>query len=113
MSGDTASGNIGRSKGGQITEDKPANYYTETDFSAQLTAAIASKPDVMLIGGPSAPTALVIEQARNLGYKGGFIMVDQAKADYIANILKGTELMNNTIGVGTVGQLPYPAMARF
>ncbi|MGO9021054.1 MAG: ABC transporter substrate-binding protein [Syntrophobacteraceae bacterium] len=101
------------SKGGQITEDKPANYYTETDFSAQLTAAIASKPDVMLIGGPSAPTALVIEQARNLGYKGGFILVDQAKADYIANILKGTELMNGTIGVGVVAQLPYAAMVPF
>jgi branched-chain amino acid transport system substrate-binding protein len=101
------------SKGGQITEDKPANYYTETDFSAQLTAAIASKPDVILIGGPSGPTALVIEQARNLGYKGGFIMIDQAKADYIANILKGTELMNGTIGVAAVNQLPFPAMPAF
>ena len=60
-------------KGGEITVDKPANYYGETDFSAPLTAALATKPDVMLIGGPSATTALVIEQARGLGYKGGFI----------------------------------------
>ena len=102
-----------QSKGGQITEDKPANYYTETDFSAQLTAAIASKPDVILIGGPSAPTALVIEQARNLGYNGGFILVDQAKSDYIANILKGTELMNGTIGLAAVNQLPFAAMPSF
>ena len=50
-------------KGGTITTDKPANYYTETDFSSPLTAALATKPDVMLIGGPSATTALVIEQA--------------------------------------------------
>jgi len=93
-------------KGGQITEDKPANYYTETDFSAQLTAALATKPDVLLIGGPSSTTALVIEQARGLGYKGGFILIDQAKMDYIENILKSTQLMANTVGVSAVAMVP-------
>ena len=100
-------------KGGQITADKPANYYTETDFSAPLTAALATKPDVMLIGGPSATTALVIEQARGLGYKGGFILIDQAKMDYIANILKGTKLMYNTIGVAPVAKSPTAAAPAF
>lgn len=101
------------SKGGQITEDKPANYYAETDFSAQLTAALATKPDVLLIGGPSASTALVVEQARGLGFKGAFILIDQAKMDYMANILKGTQLMNGTIGVAAVGQVPFPATPAF
>jgi branched-chain amino acid transport system substrate-binding protein len=96
-------------KGGEITVDKPANYYTETDFSAPLTAALATKPDVMLIGGPSASTALVIEQARGLGYKGGFILIDQAKMDFIENILKSTKLMYNTVGTAPVEQLPLPA----
>jgi len=96
-------------KGGEITVDKPANYYTETDFSAPLTAALATKPDVMLIGGPSASTALVIEQARGLGYKGGFILIDQAKMDFIENILKSTKLMYNTIGVAPVEQSPTAA----
>jgi branched-chain amino acid transport system substrate-binding protein len=102
-----------QSKGGKITEDKPANYYTETDFSAQLTAALATKPDVLLIGGPSGTTALVIEQARGLGYKGGFILIDQAKMDYIANILKGTQLMHNTIGVAAVALSPTAAAPAF
>jgi branched-chain amino acid transport system substrate-binding protein len=93
-------------KGGQITADKPANYYTETDFSAPLTAALATQPDVLLIGGPSASTALVIEQSRGLGFKGGFILIDQAKMDYIDNILKGTKLMGNTIGVAAVALSP-------
>ncbi len=96
-------------KGGEITVDKPANYYTETDFSAPLTAALATKPDVILIGGPSASTALVIEQARGLGYKGGFILIDQAKMDFIENILKSTKLMYNTIGVAPVEQSPTEA----
>lgn len=95
------------SKGGKITADKPANYYTETDFSAQLTAALASKPDALLIGGPSAPTALVIEQARGLGFKGGFMVIDQAKIDYIEkNVLKSNKLMENTIGIAAVAQIP-------
>ncbi|HYA90823.1 MAG TPA: ABC transporter substrate-binding protein [Thermodesulfobacteriota bacterium] len=93
-------------KGGQILADKPANYYTETDFSAPLTAALATKPQVLLIGGPSASTALVIEQARGLGFKGGFILIDQAKMDYIENILKGTKLMGNLIGVAAVALSP-------
>jgi branched-chain amino acid transport system substrate-binding protein len=98
--------NYWQKKGGQITADKPANYYTETDFSAPLTAALATQPDVLLIGGPSASTALVIEQARGLGFKGGFILIDQAKMDYIDNILKGTKLMGNTIGVAAVALSP-------
>ncbi len=93
-------------KGGIITTDKPANYYTETDFSSPLTAALATKPDVMLIGGPSATTALVIEQARGMGFKGGFIMIDQAKQDYMAKLLKGTKVMGNLVGTAGVLSLP-------
>jgi branched-chain amino acid transport system substrate-binding protein len=100
-------------KGGTVTADKPANYYTETDFSAQLTAALATKPDVLLIGGPSAPTALIIVQARELGYKGGFILLDQAKVDYIAYILNGFKLMENVIGVAAIGNISVPAAAAF
>ncbi len=102
-----------QSKGGTITVDKPANYYTETDFSAPLTAALATKPDVMLIGGPSATTALVIEQARGLGYKGAFILIDQAKMDYIENILKSTKLMTNLIGTAAVALSPTEAAPAF
>lgn len=90
-------------RGGTITVDRPANYYTETDFSPQLTSALATKPDVMLIGGPSSTTALVIEQARTMGYKGGFILIDQAKIDYIVTVLKGTELLGNSIGSAGAG----------
>ncbi|MCF8111275.1 MAG: ABC transporter substrate-binding protein, partial [Desulfobacteraceae bacterium] len=76
-----------REMGGKIVADKPANYYTETDFSSQISAALAREPDFLLIGGPSEPTGLVIEQARNLGFEGGFVLVDQAKMDYIADVV--------------------------
>ncbi len=102
--------------GGQITADKPANYYTETDFSAQISAALATKPEFMLIGGPSDTTALVIEQSRNLGFKGGFILVDQAKMNYIAEVgFKGDlSKMNNVIGVArTLDLAPVDIMKPF
>jgi branched-chain amino acid transport system substrate-binding protein len=99
--------------GGKITADKPANYYTRTDFVAPLSAAIATKPDVMLIGGPSATTALVIAQAREIGYKGGFLIIEQAKLDTIAQLLDGTKLMENAIGTASVLSLPVPKTNSF
>jgi branched-chain amino acid transport system substrate-binding protein len=99
-------------KGGQILADKPANYYTETDFSAQLSAALATHPEFLLIGGPSEPTGLVIEQAQNLGFKGGFLLVDQAKMDYIADVVFKGDLskMGNVIGVAEILGLPSPVI---
>lgn len=94
-------------RGGVIAADKPANYYTETDYSAPITAALAGGPDVLLIGGPSDTTALMIEQCRQMGFKGGFILIDQANIDYIAGVLKGTKLLGNLIGSAGAG-IPSP-----
>lgn len=99
--------------GGLIVGDYPANYYTETDFSSQLAAAISKKPDVLLVGGPSATSVLVIEQARNMGFKGGFILIDQAKPDYIAKVLKNMKLLEGMISTGALADLPLPAVAPF
>ena len=100
-------------KGGKITADKPANFYTRTDFVAPLTAAIATNPDVMLIGGPSATTALAIAQSRQMGFKGGFLILDQAKMDAIAQMLDGTKLMENAIGTANFTSIPVPVMSSF
>lgn len=100
-------------KGGTIVADKPANYYAETDFSAPLSAALVTKPDVMLIGGPSATTALVIEQARSMGYKGAFILIDQANQEYIARLLGGTTSMGNLIGAAGPSSMPTTGATQF
>ena len=100
-------------RGGQVIGDYPANYYTETDFSAPLTAALAKKPDVLLIGGPSATTALVVEQARDKGFRGGFIFIDQAKPDYIAKTLGDVKLLEGMISTGAIGALPLPSLPAY
>ena len=100
-------------KGGQVVADFPANLYTETDYSSQLTAALSKKPDFLLVGGPSATTALLIEQARNMGYKGGLILIDQAKPDYIAKMLKNMTLLEGMISTVSIGDVTLPAMPGF
>lgn len=100
-------------KGGRILADCPINYYTETDFSAQLTSALVTKPDFLLIGGPSATTALAVEQGRSMGFKGGFILIDQARMDYIAGVLNNMKLMEGMIGIANIADLPFPASAGF
>ena len=100
--------------GGQVVAKAPADYYTTTDYTANLTTVLAAGPDVLFIGGPSDPTALVIEQARSLGFKGGFIVIDQAKLDVIADIT-GMEALEGAIGVLPVenGAEIWPAMGGF
>jgi len=100
-------------KGGRIVGDFPANYYTDTDFSSQLAAAISKKPDFLLVGGPSATSALVIEQARGMGFKGGLVLIDQAKPDYIAKVLKNMSLLEGMISTGALLALPLPATPAF
>jgi branched-chain amino acid transport system substrate-binding protein len=84
--------------GGTVVASAPADYYTETDYTANLTTVLAANPNVLLIGGPSDPTALVIEQARGLGFEGGFIVIDQAKLDDIEEIT-GMDALEGAIGV--------------
>lgn len=97
--------------GGTIVADSPASYYTETDFTPYVTTVLAANPDVIFCGGPSEPTALVIEQARNMGFKGGFIVIDQAKLDIIVD-KTGIDKLEGCVGVLPVDQSVWPGTAK-
>ncbi|HQL00648.1 MAG TPA: ABC transporter substrate-binding protein [Smithellaceae bacterium] len=100
-------------KGGTITLDKPANYYTKTDFAGPLAEALATNPDFLLIGGPSGTTALIIEQARAKGFEGGFVLIDQAKLDAIRNVMEKPLNMEGAIGVAMFESIEYPVTQTF
>lgn len=100
-------------KGGVITVDKATNYYTRTDFAGPLAEALASEPDFMLIGGPSATTALIIEQARAKGFEGGFVMIDQAKLDAIQAVMEKPLGLEGTLGLAKVTSISFPATENF
>lgn len=85
--------------GGKIVADNPMSYNRATDFYSGVSRALASKPDVLFIGGASEPTGLVVKQARELGFKGGFIIIDQAKMDEVSKISGGYASLEGSIGV--------------
>ncbi|GAB6155181.1 ABC transporter substrate-binding protein [Desulfosporosinus burensis] len=98
--------------GGTIVADIPVDYNKEADFSTYVSKALAAKPDVLFVGGPSQPTAMVIKQARQLGFKGGLVVMDQAKLEQMAAVVPLTDL-EGSIGVTPVflypseGALPF------
>lgn len=84
--------------GGEVVSNNPMSYNKATDFYSGVSRVLAAKPDVMFIGGASEPTALVVKQARELGFKGGFILMDQAKLDEMARVTNGYEMLEGAIG---------------
>ena len=85
--------------GGKIVVDNPMSYNRATDFYSGVSRALAPKPDVLFIGGASEPTGLVVKQARELGFKGGFIIIDQAKMDEVSKVSGGYASLEGAIGV--------------
>lgn len=87
--------------GGEIVYNGSIDFNKDTDFFTIVTNALNEDPDVLFVGGPSEPTALVMKQARELGFEGGFIIMDQAKLDEIAAVLGGMDMLE-----GSAGTLP-------
>jgi branched-chain amino acid transport system substrate-binding protein len=85
--------------GGTVVSNNPMSYNRSADFYSGVSRVLAEKPDVLFIGGPSEPTALVAKQARELGFKGGFLIMDQAKLDEMAKVTGGLAPLEGAIGV--------------
>src|SRR6478609_548795 len=99
--------------GGKIVSDNPMSYNKATDFYSGVSKVLAAKPDVLFIGGASEPTGLVAKQARELGFKGGFIIIDQAKMDEMAKVMGGYQQLEGSIGVLPVVDDPSAATKDF
>ncbi len=85
--------------GGKIVSENLMSYNRSTDFYSGVSRTLSGKPDVLFIGGASEPTGLVVKQARELGFKGGFMIIDQAKVDEISRVIGGYEMLDGSIGV--------------
>lgn len=85
--------------GGTVTASNPMSYNKASDFYSGVSRVLATQPDVLFVGGPSEPTALVVKQARELGFKGGFIMMDQSKIDEMAKVLGGLGALEGALSV--------------
>ena len=90
--------------GGNIVASNPMSYNKDSDFYSGVSKVLAASPNVLFIGGASEPTALVAKQARELGFTGGFVVMDQAKFDEMAKAIGSMELLE-----GSIGTLPSAA----
>ena len=93
--------------GGKVVAENPMSYNRAADFYSGVSRVLAAKPDVLFIGGASEPTGLVVKQARELGFKGGFAIIDQAKMDEMARVTGGLQMLE-----GSIGTLPLTAVER-
>lgn len=104
---------VWKEMGGEVVADNPMDYNKDTDFYSGVSRVLAAKPDVLFIGGASEPSALVVQQARELGFKGGFIIMDQAKMDEMQKVTNSWDMLEGSVGVmplvsyGTPGTESY------
>jgi branched-chain amino acid transport system substrate-binding protein len=102
-----------KAAGGEIVAENPMSYNKDTDFYSGVSRVLAASPDVMFIGGASEPTALVVKQARELGFNGGFAVIDQAKFDEMARVIGGLSMIEGAIGVMPLVYDPRPGAEGF
>ena len=100
-------------QGGKVVYNASIDFAKETDFFTIVTNALKKKPDVLFIGGASEPTAKVAKQARELGFKGGFIVMDQAKLDEMKKVTGSYDVLNGAIGVMPLVNSESPGIPEF
>ncbi len=99
--------------GGEVVFEGSIDFSKDTDFFSIVTKALSNNPDVLFVGGPSQPTALVIKQARELGFEGGFMLMDQAKIEEIEPVLGGLDQLEGTIGALPIIDSDAPGAEEF
>lgn len=90
---------VWRELGGEVAAMNPMDYNKSADFYTGVSKVLSENPDVMFVGGASEPTGLVVRQARELGFEGGFILMDQAKMDEVAKVSGGIKSLEGSVGV--------------
>ena len=100
-------------QGGEVVYNESVDFGKDTDFFTLLTNALEKDPDVLFVGGPSEPTANLVKQARELGFEGGFMVMDQAKLDEMKNVTGTYEALEGAIGAMPLTLSDYPGVEEF
>lgn len=104
-------GDAWKAAGGSIVADDAIDYRAPA-FGDVVSLALSQKPDVILVGGPSEPTARVIADARAQGFRGGFVAIDQADLGTVAKLVSRSEL-DGTVGAAPLDRFTGPGLRSF
>jgi len=98
--------------GGEVVSADAIAYMKTTDFYPYLTKSIKKSPDCLFLYGPAEPAAMLAKQARELGFKGGFILGAWCKLDDMLRVVP-IETLNNSVGPCPIEMTPRPMMAAY
>jgi len=100
-------------KGGTIACNIPVDFMKVSDYYPLLTKALATNPDAILIGSSSEPDAMQVTQARELGFKGGFIIIERGKLDEMERLVPDINMLNGCIGTSPLTFYPQKNAKKF
>ena len=75
----------------------------DTDFYPQLSTLLPNAPDAIVLTTVCQPSAIVIKQARELGFKGPFIQSAACSGDELARLLPAEQVNGTIFEVGKWG----------
>ncbi len=76
----------------------------DTDFYPQLSTLLPNAPDAIVLTTVCQPSAIVIKQARELGFKGPFIQSAACSGDELARLLPAEQVNGTIFEVGNWGR---------
>ncbi|MGI4953205.1 MAG: ABC transporter substrate-binding protein [Janthinobacterium lividum] len=88
--------------GGSVVGSASYNA-NDTDFYPQLSTLLPNGPDAIILTTVCQPSAIVIKQARELGFKGPFIQSAACSGDELARLLPAEQVNGTIFEVGTWG----------
>lgn len=100
-------------QGGEVVYNESIDFSKDTDFFTIITNALKENPDVLFVGGASEPTAKVVTQARELGFEGGFVLMDQAKLDEMKAVTGSYDALEGAIGTMPLIHSDSPGVPAF
>jgi len=98
-------------EGGKVLAQEFNEHRSTTDFYAQVTKMKALNPDVLMIFGHDEPCALIIKQAREVGWQGPFMFPETFHKKGIE--LAGPKNVEGALLVAGVVDLERPPYLKF
>jgi len=98
-------------EGGKVLAQEFSEHRTTTDFYAQVTKAKALNPDALMVIGQDEPTALIIKQAREVGWQGPFIFTETFRKKGLE--LAGEKNVEGALLIAGIIELERPPYLKF